>query len=92
MEEKNNEMVELVEVNETPETEVEVEETGMGTGMAMLIGSGLTLAVIAGVRKGRELWAKHKAKKSAIEADAEVINDNNDDSETASEVPEEKEQ
>lgn len=92
MEEKNNEMVELVEVNETPETEVEVEETGMGTGMAMLIGSGLTLAVMAGVKKGRELWAKHKAKKSVIEADAEVINDNDGDSETASEVPEEKEQ
>ena len=92
MEEKNNEMVELVEVNETPETGVEVEETGMGTGMAMLIGSGLTLAVMAGVKKGRELWAKHKAKKSVIEADAEVINDNDGNSETASEVLEEKEQ
>ena len=80
MEEKNNEMIELVETNEDPiTTEVEVEESGMGTGLAMLIGSGLTLAVLAGVRKGKELWSKHKAKKAAIEDDAVVIIENGDE-------------
>lgn len=73
MEEKNNEMVELVEVNEEPAVEVEVEESGMSTGMAMLLGSGLTLAIIAGVKKGREAWARHKARKAEIESDATVI-------------------
>lgn len=92
MEEKNNEMIELVETNEPEVVDVEVEESGMSTGVAMLIGSGLTLAVMAGVKKGREWWKKHKAKRAEIEAEAEVIGNADDDSETASEAPEEKEQ
>ena len=44
-------------------TEVEPEETGMGTGVAMLIGAGLTLAVGAAVKVGKKLYAKYKAKK-----------------------------
>ena len=73
MEEKNNEMIELTEVNGEPTVEVEVEEHGMSTGLAMLIGSGLTIGVIAAVKKGREAWARHKAKKAQIEDDATVI-------------------
>ena len=44
-------------------TEVDPEETGMGTGVAMLIGAGLTLAVGAAVQVGKKLYAKYKAKK-----------------------------
>ena len=44
-------------------TEVEPEETGMGTGVAMLIGAGLTLAVGAAVKVGKKLYAKYKTKK-----------------------------
>lgn len=43
--------------------EMEAEESGIGTGMAMLIGAGLTLATTAIVRLGKNLYAKHKAKK-----------------------------
>lgn len=43
--------------------EAESEETGIGTGVAMLIGAGLTLAVGAAVKVGKKLYAKYKAKK-----------------------------
>ena len=43
--------------------EAEPEETGMGTGVAMLIGAGLTLAVGAAVKVGKKVYAKYKAKK-----------------------------
>lgn len=91
MEEKNNEMIELAEVNE-PAVEVEVEETGMSTGLAMLIGSGLTIGVIAAVKKGREVWLRHKAKKETIEAEAQMVNNADDDSENTSEESEEEKQ
>ena len=73
MEEKN-----LMEVNDEIETiEEEVEEnferSGIGTGWAMLIGSGLTLAAIAAGRKAKKMWQDHKAKKEMLEEDAPVI-------------------
>lgn len=43
--------------------EMENENPGIGTGVAMLIGAGLTIATTAAVRLGKKLWAKHKAKK-----------------------------
>lgn len=50
--------------NEEIENDVVVEEdSGIGTGLAMLIGSGLTLAGIAGVKAFKKVWKKHKAKK-----------------------------
>ena len=45
-------------------TEVEPEETGMGTGVAMLIGAGLTLAVGAAVKFGKKGIDYVKAKKA----------------------------
>lgn len=45
-------------------TEVESEETGMSTGVAMLIGAGLTVAVTAAVKLGKKLVAKFRAKKA----------------------------
>ena len=43
------------------------ERSGMGTGLAMIIGSGLTLAAIAGGKKLKKLWDKHKTKKEQSE-------------------------
>ena len=44
-------------------TEMENENSGVGTGVAMLIGAGLTLATTAVVKLGKKLWTNHKAKK-----------------------------
>lgn len=58
---ENQEIIPYEEENE------EITETndrsGMGTGLAMIIGSGLTLAAIAGGKKLKELWDKHKSQK-----------------------------
>lgn len=43
------------------------ERSGMGTGLAIIIGSGLTLAAIAGGKKLKTLWDKHKSKKEQAE-------------------------
>ena len=56
------------------EPEVEVIETngegsGIGTGAAMLIGAGLTLATTAVVKLVKRVIAKHKAKKESDLAD-----------------------
>ena len=44
-------------------TEMVTEDSGIGTGMAMLIGAGLTLATTAIVRLGKKAYAAYKAKK-----------------------------
>ena len=58
----NYEEEEVMEPEET--TEVESEETGMSTGVAMLIGAGLTVAAAAAVKFGKKLVAKFRAKKA----------------------------
>lgn len=58
----NYEEEEVMEPEET--TEVESEETGMSTGVAMLIGVGLTVAAAAAVKLGKKLVAKFRAKKA----------------------------
>lgn len=58
----NYEEEEVMEPEEA--TEVESEETGMSTGVAMLIGAGLTVAVTAAVKLGKKLVAKFRAKKA----------------------------
>lgn len=49
------------------EEETEIMETndhsGVSTGLAIVIGSGLIVATIVGVKKLKKLWDKHKAKK-----------------------------
>lgn len=60
-----NEVMEYEEAME-PETydvETESDNSGLGTGAAMLIGAGLTLAVGAAVKLGKKVYAKIKAKK-----------------------------
>ena len=63
MEDENMNTEDEVMDTEIATTEAEPEETGMGTGVAMLIGAVLTLAVGAAVKVGKKLYAKYKAKK-----------------------------
>lgn len=67
-----------LEVVETNDKEANG-SSGIGVGLAMLIGSGLTLAAIAGGKKLINLWAYHKAKKDQMEVDVEIIEDSEDD-------------
>lgn len=65
---ENMEMMELTPYEEENEEIMETNErSGMGTGLAMIIGSGLTLAAIAGGKKLKKLWDKHKTKKEQSE-------------------------
>lgn len=54
----NDEIMEEVEA-----TEVETEGSGIGTGMAMLIGAGLAFASTAVVKLGKKAVAAYKTKK-----------------------------
>ena len=70
------------EVFESEVYETESENTGIGTGLAMLIGAGITAAGVAVVSLGKKLWANYKAKKELrlvdqdefIEADDDRVN------------------
>ena len=50
-------------------TDMEIEDSGIGTGMAMLIGAGLTLATTAIVKLGKKAYAAYKAKKELRQPD-----------------------
>lgn len=43
--------------------EMESEGSGLSTGVAMLIGAGLTIAATAAVKLGKKVYAAYKAKK-----------------------------
>ena len=66
---ENNELMTMEETEIMDEVVVAEEKSGIGTGAAMLIGAGLTLAVTAGVKlvkKGiKAIKAKKEAKKAA---------------------------
>ena len=49
--------------------EVEIEESRMGTGVAMLIGAGLAFASTAIVKLGKKAYDTYKAKKEAEETE-----------------------
>lgn len=68
-----NEIMNYEEVmdNEVETYEVKPESSGMGTGAAMLLGAGLTLAATAVVKLGKKAFAAIKAKKEAKKADEE---------------------
>lgn len=58
--------------------EVETERSGMGTGAAMLLGAGLTIATTAVIKLGKKLYMACKAKKEqrkACEEDLEEVTD-----------------
>lgn len=67
----------LTEVNEEIEGTEEIEEipesSGIGTGWAMLIGSGLTLAAIAAGKKAKKLWQACKARKEPSAEETVII-------------------
>lgn len=72
----NEEIMEMDQVTEETQPEgVEEEQSGIGTGIAMLIGAGLTVAGIAAVKYGRKAIGKIKSmrKASKIEGNDEVI-------------------
>lgn len=68
---ENNEIMNYEDVMDTEveTTEMVPEESGSGTGMAMLIGAGLALATTAVVKLGKKAWAKYKAKKELRQPD-----------------------
>lgn len=72
--EENNIMVNEAEVNDEA-YEVADENTGMATGVAMAIGSALTLVGIAGFKALKKLYAKHRAKKVYDEAAEQAVNE-----------------
>lgn len=68
MEDEMNYVEETMEP-EVETEEVETEETGMGTGVAMLIGAGLAFASTAIVKLGKKAYDTYKAKKEAKETE-----------------------
>lgn len=85
-----NENLETMELTPYEEENEEImesnERSGMGTGLAMIIGSGLTLAAIAGGKKLKKLWDKHKTKKEQSEV---IIIDSTEEAADGSENEEE---
>lgn len=69
---ENNEMMNVEEIEVMDDVVVADEKPGIGTGAAMLIGAGLTLAVSAGVKLARKLIANRKAKKEFRKAEHDV--------------------
>ena len=57
--------------NEVDIYEMESEKSGIGTGLAMLIGAGITAAGVAAVGLGKKFIAKRKAKKELRLVDEE---------------------
>lgn len=68
----------IEEVENNDEVE-EVQNSGMSTGVAMLIGAGLTIATGGLIKLGKKLVNKYKAKKEAqkaeVEEDYEVVDE-----------------
>lgn len=63
------------EIAEVENDEVETKESGMSTGVAMLIGAGLTIATGAVVKLGKKLITAYKAKKESKKAESEDYED-----------------
>lgn len=86
-----NENLENMELTPYEEENEEIMETnersGMGTGLAMILGSGLTLAAIAGGKKLKKLWQERKTKKDKsdviiVDSVEEVADDSEDKEES----------
>ena len=68
---ENNEIM-INEEYEIMENPIDEEGSGIGTGMAMLIGAGLAFAVGGAVKLGKMAYAKIKAKKELRQPDKEI--------------------
>lgn len=85
---ENLETMELTPCEEENEEIMEANErSGMGTGLAMIIGGGLTLAAIAGGKKLKKLWDKRKTEKERsrviiLESTEDVADDSEDEEES----------
>lgn len=66
-----NENENMVNEAVVEEEEFENNEGGIGTGLAMLIGSGLTVAAIVAGKKLKGLYDDYKAKKASKENDSD---------------------
>lgn len=64
-----------IEEVENDNDEVEVKDSGMSTGAAMLIGAGLTIAIGGLIKLGKKLVNKYKAKKAEQKTEAEADED-----------------
>lgn len=81
---ENNEIMINEEFENVSDIIVADEESGIGTGMAVLIGAGLALAVGGAVKVGKWAFAKLKAKKELRQPDKEIIVDPDEIEEIAS--------
>lgn len=73
-----NENMNYYEENEIAEVETDTDETkssGMSTGVAMLIGTGLTIATGGLIKLGKKLYAAHKAKKESKKSEEETCDE-----------------
>lgn len=64
-----------IEEVENDNDEVEVKDSGMSTGVAMLIGAGLTIATGGLIKLGKKLVNKYKVKKAEQKTEAEADED-----------------
>lgn len=76
---ENEELVNYEEME--PEVETESEDSGMSTGVAMMIGAGLAVAATAAIKLGKKIISKIKTKKEpedgrdfVIPSDEELAN------------------
>lgn len=59
------------EIAEIENDEVGLEDSGMSTGVAMLIGAGLAIATGGLIKLGKKLYMAYKAKKESKKAEEE---------------------
>ena len=59
------------EIAEVENDEVGLEDSGMSTGMAMLIGAGLAIVTGGLIKLGKKLYMAYKAKKESKKAEEE---------------------
>lgn len=76
---ENEIMNEEIMETEVNTCDVDCTESGMSTGLAMLIGAGLTAASVAAVKLGKKVFASIKAKKARKEAEEEDFVDVTDE-------------
>ena len=76
---ENEIMNEEIMETEVDTCDVDSTESGISTGLAMLIGTGLTAASVAAVKLGKKVFASIKAKKARKKTDEEDFVDVTDE-------------
>ena len=69
---ENNELMNVEEVEVMDDVVVTEEKSGIGTGLAMIIGAAVALAASAGVKAAKKGIAKLKAKRAAKKSEGEA--------------------